>query len=369
MYKEINSDFFNTIEEGVFFENENYQLLFDNILSDIQEANIDFPQIKNTKILLSHGAIPNAYAIGNDIIVIYLALIKNITNQYELSFIICHEIAHNLLQHSYKDIINSASLKKSSDVRKNAQKIKWKRYNKGQMASKMYKDIIYHRRSYNRKLEREADSLGFILFKNAFQEHEYHAISVLKTLDSIDIPREKLSLSDYKKLLDTEKLSFKEEWINNEEISNYNYDRTQKFWLVDSLKTHDDCDVRAAFIEENFEIKETNIDFFSQDYNIIQQASHKDYVLGLYTIEEYGKSLYEALLLLKDKPNDSMLNKLVHLNFKKLYQAQKKYELNKYMELPNPRYADSYNEFLYSFRKIRNYQLQALIEKYKTDQI
>src|SRR5699024_10357963 len=50
MYKEINSDFFNTIEEGVFFENENYQLLFDNILSDIQEANIDFPQIKNTKI-------------------------------------------------------------------------------------------------------------------------------------------------------------------------------------------------------------------------------------------------------------------------------------------------------------------------------
>jgi len=186
----------------------------------------------------------------------------------------------------------------------------------------------------------------------------------LRTLDSIDVQNERLSLSDYRNLLDTEKVSFKEGWISNYEVKTYNYDTSQKFWLIDSLKTHPDCDIRVAFIENNFEVKESKTEAASPEYKAIKKASSINHLIGLYTIEEYGRSLYESLLLYREEPESVILKHLVALSLDKLYKAQRNYELNKHMSLPSPRYSDGYNEFLYAFRQIRNHQLKSIITKY-----
>lgn len=366
VYEEMSDAFINTIEEGYFVENEVYRDFLDDVLEKIQKSNLDYPAIKDTKILLSHGALPNAYAIGNDMVVLYMALVKSIPNEYELAFIICHEIAHNLLEHSYNDIVEHASLKTSKKIRKKTREVRWSRYNRGQQALGLYKDIVYGKRKNNRKLEHQADSLGFILYENAFPDKKYQAIKSLQTLGSIDVEREMLSYSDYKMLFDTEKHSFKKEWINNEELSQYNYDTTQRFWQVDSLKTHPDCDLRIASLEQHFNTSSSDTVIPSEVFTVIQKASHANQVLGLYAIEEYGRSLYEALLLLKNNPSDSLLNQIVTQNLIKLQKAQRNYVLNRYLALPSPRYSNSYNAFLYSFRQVRNAQLNAIINKYNT---
>lgn len=363
-YFNMSSAFSKRIEDGYFYKDDFLQAFVNNILKKIQESNPDHPDLQNTRLILSYGTSPNAYAIGHDIIVINTGLLKSIANEYEIAYIMSHELAHNLLEHSYNHILEMIEIQNSSDIKKQTSDIRRQRYNRGQLASNIYRDLVYDKRQNDRRLEHQADSLGFILYKNAFKDKAYQAIHSLKTLDSIDIEYESLSLSDYKNLLNTEKVSFKEEWISNDEIKSYNYDTSQKFWLIDSLKTHPDCDIRVEFIENNFKVEESKLEPASTEYESIKEASIINHLIGLYTIEEYGRALYESLLLYREDPKNKTLKNLIALNLDKLYSAQKNYELNKYMRLPNPRYSDGYNEFLYAFRQIRNHQLKTIIEKY-----
>jgi hypothetical protein len=366
-YKEVSTDFIENINKGFFIENESYRELLDGILDKIKTNNPDFPEISNTKILISFGVLPNAYAIGNDIVVVLVPLIKSIKNEYELAFIISHEIAHNLLQHSFNGVIEYATLKHSSELKKKTREIDKQKYNKSQIASGLYRDIVYGKRKNSRKLEHQADSLGFVLFKNAFKGYEYQAVMSLETLGEIDKELDSLSAPDYFKFFNTEKHPFKNEWINNDELSAYKYDKSPKFWQVDSLKTHPDCGLRAGFVKKHFMVQPTDLSSASENFTRLQKSSSFNHVLGLYVIEEYGKSLYKTLILLKEYPQNEFLVTMVHQNLMKLQEAQQAYTLNKYLDTVNPKYSDSYNRFLYFFRQLRKSQLNAIIEKYKTN--
>ena len=365
-YKELSDDFIENINKGFFVNDKAYSEFLEGIVNTIKDNNPEYPNIANTRILLSFGTSPNAYAIGNDVIVVYIPLIKSINNEYELAFIISHEIAHNLLRHSYNGMIEYATMANSSEIRKQTREIEKQKYNKAQIASGLYKDIVYGKRKNHRKLEHQADSLGFVLYKNAFKGREYQALRSLETLDDIDKERDSLLASDYVALFNTEKVPFKSQWIENEEISRYKYDKTPKFWEVDSLKTHPDCGIRAGFVQKHFMVKPADPGSPSDKFMMLKKSSAFNHVLGLYAIEEYGKSLYESLLLLKHDQKNAFLNKLVHQNLLKLQEAQKNYTLNKYLDTINPKYSNSYNTFLYFVRQLRKSELNAIIEKYTT---
>lgn len=363
-YLELSNGFIKNINNGFIVENETYSQFLQGILENIISNNPEYADIANTEILLSFGTSPNAYAIGNDIVVVLIPLIKNIENEYELAFIICHEIAHNLLEHSYEGMVEYASMMLSSEIKEQTREIEKQKYNKAQIASGLYKDIIYGKRRNSRKLEHQADSLGFVLFKNAFKGREYQAVQSLRTLDQIDKERDSLTATDYSKLFNTEKAPFKNEWIENDELSTYKYDKRPRFWQIDSLKTHPDCKMRAGFIEQHFMVKPANTDEPSENFYLLKKSSAYNHILGLYAIEEYGKSLYETLLLLKKNPDDAFLNKMTCLNLKKLQQAQKTYTLNKYLDTVNPRYSNSYNTFLSFLREIRKSEMNEFINHY-----
>src|SRR5690606_5195116 len=195
-----------------------------------------------------------------------------------------------------------------------------------------------------------------------FKGKEYQALMSLETLDKIDKERDSLSASDYVLLFNTEKYPFKNEWINNDELSTYRYDKTPKFWQVDSLKTHPDCGLRVGFVKKHFTVQPSESAPPSGQFTKLKKSSDYNHILGLYVIEEYGKSLYETLLLLKNDPENTFLNRMVYQNLLKLQNAQSTYTLNKYLDTINPKYSDSYNTFLYFFRQLRKSQLNAIID-------
>lgn len=363
LYKDFSEDFIESINKGFFVENQTYQKFLEDILQQIQKNNPEYPDIANTKILLSFGTSPNAYAIGTNIVVVYIPLIKKIDNQYQLAFILSHEIAHNLLSHSYNGMIDHASMVHSSEIKKQTKEIQKQKYNKGQIASGLYRDIVYGKRKNNRKLEHQADSLGFVLFKNAFKGNEYQVLVSLETLKDIDKETDSLSVADYTKLFTTAKIPFKNQWINNDELQAYKYDRSPKFWQVDSLKTHPDCELRVGFVKKHFTVQPAEAEI-SEEFKALKNSSKYNHILGLYTIEEYGKSLYEALLLYKNEPENEFLKKMIYDNLIKLQDAQKSYTLNKYLDTLNPRYSNSYNTFLSFFRQLRKNELNEIINKY-----
>jgi hypothetical protein len=73
------------------------------IVDQIAQSNDDF-DFSDIKPVLNRSPVANAFSVGEGTLVINIGLLKEIKIQDHLVFIICHEIAHYLLEHSNKRI-------------------------------------------------------------------------------------------------------------------------------------------------------------------------------------------------------------------------------------------------------------------------
>jgi hypothetical protein len=364
-YTELNSEFTDKVNNGLFIESPLYEDRINTLFKKIVAANPQYAALATTRILLSFSEVPNASAIGDDFVVVNLSLLANLKEEDELAFILCHELAHNLLNHPQNGLMEYVKIQGSQELKKQTREIEKKKYYKIENASGLYKKIIYANKKKHREIEFQADSLGFILYKNAFAGREAIALKSFTTMDSMDKEKDSLQPKDYEKLFSSEKQPFKKEWILADEISIYKYDKALRFWQIDSLKSHPDCIDRANRLKTIFRIEPENENFTNLDYqNIIRQAQYDD-ILGLYVLKEYGKSLYQALLLLKDNPGNSYLKNMVYSNLIKIQDAQKNYTMNKYVETMNPRYSHSYNTFLSFLRQLRKSEITEITNQYQ----
>lgn len=355
------STFKNKIRSGIFINEKRYNDYTNKIFSTLQNAN---KHLKAVSFLISLEDESNAYNTGENTIVINLSLFKELNNEYELAFIISHEIAHQFLEHVWHGTIRYAENTVSDKVKVATKRIEKLKYHKSQYAGLIYKDFIYQDRKTLRQMENEADSLGFIIYKNAYPKNAGQAIRALEILDSIDVDKDSIAEKEYRLWFDSEKQPFKKEWIANNELQGYAYENNSKFWQTDSLKTHPDCVERIRLLKEkqediiNIEVKDT-------EYILFKTTVSYDFIFGLYFIKEYGRSLYETLLLLKKDPKNEWLKTMVYNNLIQIQKARAAYTLNKNVSIINPRFSESYNRFLYFIRKLRKAELANIIDYYK----
>jgi Zn-dependent protease with chaperone function len=361
--KEKKTEFTDKIKKGVFIKDSKYQTLAEEILTKLKTAN---PEIKDIKILIGLNKFANAYNNGEDIVVINQPLFTMFENEQQLAFVVSHEIAHQILNHVKKGTLNYIENSQSETIKNKTKEIKNQKYHKNKSADLFLQKFIYQNRKTSRKKEIEADSLGFIFFNNIFPKQNHQAIKALQLLDLMDKETDSLSEKDYVSFFDFKAQPFKKQWIVNDEINQYTYNKTLKFWEIDSLKTHPDCKDRIAILSnriKDFENEKTN----DLEYkNNLAEAKY-DYILALHFLKQYGDSLYQTLLLLKKEPKNEFLQKMVFENLTQIQAAQNNFSLNKHLETINPNYSNSYNTFLFFIRKLRKTELQNIIQQYKTN--
>lgn len=364
IYLEKNVDFNKSIEKGIFIEHESFSKFIENIFQTIKKANPK-DNFDSIKFLLAISKEINAYNCGDGIVVLNLPIIYNIDNQYQLAYIMCHEISHQKLNHVYNSIYKKCQFEQSTEIKDKIKEIDKLKYNKSEIASSLLKKIVYTNREDSRKHEKAADSLGYIYFKNAFPDYQNQALETLKKLRTIDVAKDSLSKLDFVKLFETPNLKFKEEWLTSE-ISEYNYQKGKRFWDIDSLRTHPNCDERISYLKKDFKIDEKLKPVDLSVFNQKRLNADYEFVFGLYFLEDYGDSLYYTLLKLKKNPTDVFYRKIVYNNLIKLQESKNKYTLNKYLEIENPKFSESYNQFLCLIRNLRKTELSQIIEFYKS---
>jgi Zn-dependent protease with chaperone function len=106
-YKNRRDFLLGLLSEGEFiFESPIYDYvkgIFDQVLA----AN---PEIDpKTVMLLSRSGIPNAFTTGDGFFVINLGLLVRLYNADQLAFVICHELGHQILNHTNNRIRVAAS--------------------------------------------------------------------------------------------------------------------------------------------------------------------------------------------------------------------------------------------------------------------
>ena len=365
IYEENSTDFLKEIKDRKFVFHKEISPMITEIISEVKAKN-PTANFEDIQILLSLDESNNAYNIGENIVVINLPLVLNVADKYQLSYVICHEIAHQHMDHVFKAVKSRLVKSESKEVVDKTKQIKKTKYNQNTLATAEIKNFVYDRRKFSRINEHQADSLGFIYFKNTYPEQINKSLEALLILKEIDKESDSLVLADYQKIFQNTTVNFQDKWLQTDILSSYNYQKNNRMWDVDSLRTHPDIDVRIDFLKDNFKITDSEVKKFTDlKYSTLKSDSKYDEIMMLYFLKEYGKSLYKTMILLKNDKENVLLKMKMYDNFSKIEAYRKKYILNRCLETESPNFTTSYNTYLSFVRNLTNSQLTQILKYYE----
>ncbi len=200
-----------------------------------------------------------------------------------------------------------------------------------------------------RKLEMQADYLGYVIFKNSdFKKNEFiNGLQKLQTFDTIS-PRE-LKIETYKKLFDLPKQAFKEKWMKKEDFSLYNYNFYKEKLNKDSLASHPEMTKRIEMLKKTFPELNTSVDPEkpSEAYLALKKTARMEILPNYFHSEDYGLGIYVAMQFLQDGEEEKYYKSWLGKCFSKIYEARKNYNLNRYLDRVEPKnQSESYQQFL-----------------------
>ncbi len=348
IFQENKDEFSKEILKGDYIFHDSIDILLNQIVIKLQQTNPSIPY--KTNFYVSRIVTLNAMSMADNSFIINLGTFYFLNNEQQLAAIICHEFAHSILKHHFSSIKNSHKTE-TDKARKDIEHVKQSRYGRGSRAMERYKGILYDKGKMKRQYEFEADSLGYVLFKNSgYKPSEYiNALQLIAEYDSIQ--PNNLDSTIYRKMFDLPNLQFNENWLKMEDFSAYDYTKYKEKFDKDSIKSHPELTERIKKLETIFqELKEKCISEKPSDLFVSMNRIAKYEMLpSLDFSEEYGLGVYACLWGMTD---DDLADKIFYEQwlgkfFAKILQARKEYNLNRYLERVDPRnHSYSYQQFL-----------------------
>ncbi|MDR2223054.1 MAG: M48 family metalloprotease [Flavobacteriaceae bacterium] len=353
------------IEKNELLENSPFNTYLNNLVNQIQAKNPEIP--KDLTILASREYETNAYNLGEGTIIVNQYLLETLDNEDQLVFTLCHEIAHQKMQHVLNAIYEQITLNNSKELKKKTKALKKQRYKQKISADDLLTELKYKKSETSRIKEMQADSLGYIYYSKLGRSPEQVA-RTLENLRDSDKEKDSLLVKDYKTIFASLKIPFKDKWFEMENFDLYHYQKNNKF-NTDSLRTHPNCDIRIDMLNKiDTKVKSNSIKKVvgkSPEFTQWKESAVYQNILNEYMMKHYGNSLYEALKQYKSTPNE-LLKKWIAANFKKLYEAKKSYTLNRYVSQVNvSKYTNSYNQFSSFIYNISLEDLESISTKIK----
>lgn len=359
--------FVKTFDRGRYLYDTAFNEKVNEIYAEISQNNPKVP--KDLQVLVSRDISLNAFCLINGTLVVNMGAIGYLENEDQLAGILCHEIAHKLLEHSENNIVQTVSEKYSSVSRKENRNLRRQKYNRQKLAFSVLKEKLFNKSRNNREQELEADSLGFLLVKNTgYRPNEFlRALELSLEFDTIK-PAD-LDVSVYKKVFDLPDQPFDDNWLEQEDFSQYDYVFEEKISL-DSLSTHPEIQDRIEKLKNNFtELKdwETNDKELENatDYQKLRMVAKKEQVPSLFYDKKYGFSIYLSLYRIQEGYMVDFHKKWLGKAFIEMYRARQDYMANKYLERIDPEnQSESYQQFINFMWNLQLEEMKTIGEHY-----
>jgi Zn-dependent protease with chaperone function len=311
------------------------------------------------RIVFSRSFYANASSMGEGTILFNIGLFHRLENESQAAFVLCHELAHYFLDHSNQNIRQYVNTVYSDEFQKKLKEIQKSAYQQNSQLEALGRNLLFKSRRHNRQFEQAADSLAVELLKNTRFDVR-GALSCLALLDSADKDKYKDSLQ-LEQQLNFPSFAFKKSWLERDDLVFGTSRKEKEEQEEDSLKTHPDCSKRIEALKEKVakyaqpHMRPFVVD--EQRFRELKQQFDFEIIAYCFQSKRVTRSLYYALQELKVYPQDVYLTTMVGKCLNELYGHQKKHELGKVADLPNPHFDEEYNSLL---RMIQNLRLQEL---------
>ena len=344
-YEGFYKAFAKEIERGTFIFDSSFNTFVASLLDELKPYH---PAIAELDVLVSKDITANAYCTADGTLVLNTGLLYWLDNEDQVAGVLAHEIAHKLLEHSINMHLKQIEKELSKDYKKQIKSLRKIEYNKSSKALALFKEQMYATGRERRFKELQADSMAIAILENTrFDKSQYvKALELISQYDSI----RPLGVRDsvYRKVFDFPKLSFKEDWLEVEDFSNYNYDFYEEKLHLDSIASHPDLIERIekvtpqSILADSIAVKEPSV-----KYKKLAHMADFERVPNLYALEAYGMGIYVSLYELQQGTDEEYYKKWLGNCFQKVYEARKSYTLNRYLDRVDPKnHSKSYQKFL-----------------------
>lgn len=366
LYTEFTGEFSTEIKKGRFIFEDEILDYANNVYSEIKKANPQLGDLK-VKILISKDRSLNAYCIVDGTFVLNIGLFYWLDNEDQLAGVLSHEIAHKVLEHSLKK--QEREFQENKNIKQKISSLKREKYKLSDKTLALVKERLYESGEKAKKQEFEADSLGYVLYRNTkFSKSEY--VSTLRLMQKYDsIKPTGLNQEVYKKYFNLPTQAFNDKWLLKEDFSSYDYTKFTEIINQDSIASHPETEARinkilALFPETNQKVKpyEPN----KKGFDKISKIAYLETIPNLYFNEDYGLAIYVSLLYLeRDKTNESYFKEWIGKSFTKILEARKNYTLNRYLDRIAPKeQSESYQQFLSFIWNLKVSEIQEIANFY-----
>ncbi|MFZ6050667.1 M48 family metalloprotease [Halocola ammonii] len=309
----------------------------------------------------------NAFNMGGGVVFISEGLLSHVRSLDEIAFVICHELAHDIEQHTIHSARKRAQILTDKSFKKEVRRIKRMKYNQSSAISEF--SLSLQADIYEKSVDKElqADSLGLQLFLNT--DYDYSkVIDVMNTLSLSDWPiyRDSIQLDKH---LSFDDFPFQDDWTKTHYETDIGGNLEKLYEIPDSLKTHPDTELRIEEIAKtlNLELKEAPADSFYTDLKnlsptLLRARFEMLHLLAKYDNRDY--QLYHSLQLLEHFPENQYLKNSVAEALYEIYAAALEHEFSAVVNMPSSQYHPAFNQIVNFLHSIRTSEIKELAKIY-----
>ncbi len=371
IYKEFGTDFEKQVKNKDFIFKSEFESSIQSMIQRLKKNNPKIPQ--DLKILIAKDNTPNAYCLADGTFVINMGLYSWLNNEEQIAAVISHELGHKIEEHSLKTFLKMIEQDKQDKIMvENIKSTTTSRsQSQNQKAFDIFKNTVYKKGVERRQSEMQADSLGYVIFRNSdFKKAEFvNALQRLQDFDTIS-PRE-LKVETYKKLFNLPKQAFNEKWMKKEDFSLYNYNFYKEKLNKDSLASHPEVSRRIEMLKRIFaELKTPAASEKPSDLFVaLQKTARMEILPNYFHSEDYGLGIYAAMQFLQDEEEEKYYKSWLGKCFAKIYEARKNYNLNRYLDRIEPKnQSESYQQFLNFMWNLSLEEIKNIADYYQTNE-
>ncbi len=365
-YKEIFKTVKEHIRDGQMMNIPVISSALEQIIQEIKTKNPEVP--KDIQVLVLREEQPNAYTLGDNYLLVTLGLFRYLENEDQIASVLSHEIGHILMAHTLKALASNYERDKESAA--DIKMIRQVQMKKTDRAFTLLKSLIYKGGKIKRIYEMQADSAGYMLFKNTrYRKNAF--IDALKIIDRYDSLRpDGLLRKTYKRFFDLPGQQFDDKWLKMEDFSSYNYGAFTEKFDKDSVSSHPRTEERIQHLKALFpELTRPENTGLSDTFSELKLAAVTHHIPNLFFNEQYGAVIFFSLRHLQEDPDNMFYKGWLGKGFQKIFEARKNYQLNRYLDRISPKdQTDSYRQFLSFMWNLKPEEIKNIAEFYSAQE-
>lgn len=289
------------IKQKAFINDDSLQQLTDVVLQRLVKNNTIHHQPK--KILILKSPQVNALCFGEGTFVINVGLLSRIRNEGQLAFTIAHELAHYELDHVRQRVVLEAETRVSKTTSRDLTKVFTEDVTLKDIDS--LRTRVYGMSRFNREREREADSLGFVYFRNAGYDQP-QAIAMMDILDSAEYTQ--YPNAGLLKPFHFTRFPFQDYWLKQRPRVFSKKATSTLFFSNDSINSHPEIVARKAMLAGVITKKEGVQNYLPEEYiKSCAQIAAFESIESAYANKLYDRCLFLALQQFARDPRNTYL--------------------------------------------------------------